>query len=68
VKSVSGKELCRVLQKHGWELKRVRGSHHIFSKPDRPQILTVTVHGNKALKTGTLRSILKAAELTEDDL
>jgi predicted RNA binding protein YcfA (HicA-like mRNA interferase family) len=68
VKSGSGKELCRVLQKHGWELKRVRGSHHIFSKPGRAQILTVPVHGNKALKIGTLRSILKSAELTEDDL
>ena len=29
MKSISGKELCKVLEKHGWILLRVQGSHHI---------------------------------------
>jgi len=30
VKQVSGKEFIRIIQKHGWVLKRINGSHHIF--------------------------------------
>ena len=65
---VSGKHLCQVLQQHGWDLKRIRGSHHIFGQPGNPTILTVPVHGNKPLKMGTFRRILKDAGLTEKDV
>jgi len=68
VKQVSGKEFCRVLLRNGWELKRVRGSHHIFAKEGNPVILTVPVHSNRPLKAGTLRTLLKDAGLTEADL
>lgn len=68
MKSVSGKHFCSVLLRNGWELKRIRGSHHIFAQRDNPMILTVPVHGNKALKTGTLRRLLRDAGLTEADL
>jgi len=30
--SASGKDLIKVLKKHGWELLRVHGSDHIFGK------------------------------------
>ena len=66
--SVSGKQLCKVLEAHGWELQRIKGSHHIFTQSGNPQIVTVPVHANRDLKQGTLRSILKAANLSEDDL
>jgi predicted RNA binding protein YcfA (HicA-like mRNA interferase family) len=33
VKQVSGKEFVRLLQHHGRRLKRISGSHHIFTKP-----------------------------------
>jgi len=68
VKSISGKRLCKVLEKHGWELKRVRGSHHIYAQSGNPAILTVPVHGNRELRLGTLRRLLKEAGLTEEDL
>lgn len=66
--SVSGKRLCRVLEAHGWILQRIRGSHHIYAQPDNPMILTVPVHGNRDLKIGTLRQLLKDAGLTAADL
>jgi len=66
--SVSGKRLCRVLEAHGWVLQRIHGSHHIYAQPNNPTILTVPVHGNKDLKIGTLRQLLKDAGLTLDDL
>jgi predicted RNA binding protein YcfA (HicA-like mRNA interferase family) len=68
VKSVSGKRLCKVLEEHGWELKRINGSHHVYAHPDRPEIVTVPVHGNRDLRVGTLHAILKEAGLTEADL
>lgn len=68
MKLVSGKQLCKVLVQHGWELKRIRGSHHIFGQSANPTILTVPVHGNKPLKVGTLCKLLRDAGLTEEDL
>ncbi len=33
MKSVSGKELIKILESHGWKLLRGSGSHHIYAKP-----------------------------------
>ena len=68
MKAVSGKDLCKALERHGWIFQRTQGSHHIYSRPDRSEIVSVPVHGNKTLKTGTQRSIMRTAGLTEDDL
>lgn len=68
MKSVSGKKLCSIVQQHGWILKRVKGSHHIFEKDGLDTTLSIPVHGNKDLKIGTLKALLKQANLTEDDL
>jgi predicted RNA binding protein YcfA (HicA-like mRNA interferase family)/predicted RNase H-like HicB family nuclease len=64
----SGARLCRILEKHGWELRRVRGSHHVYVQAGNSAILMVPVHGNRDLKLGTLRRLLKDAGLTADDL
>jgi len=32
MKSLSGKEFCQLLEERGWELLRIKGSHHIFGK------------------------------------
>jgi predicted RNA binding protein YcfA (HicA-like mRNA interferase family) len=68
VKALSGKHLCSILEAHGWLLKRIRGSHHIYAKPGLSEIITVPVHGNRDLKRGLLSRILKDAGLTDDDL
>ena len=68
MKSVSGKKLCRIVEKKGWRLKKVTGSHHIYSKPEINQILSIPVHKNQDLKIGTLKALMKIAKLTEDDL
>jgi predicted RNA binding protein YcfA (HicA-like mRNA interferase family) len=60
--------MCKVLQGHGWQLDRISGSHHIFNKPGVPNQVSVSVHGNQALKKGTQRGIMKQAGLTDDDL
>lgn len=68
MKSISGRKLCQVIEKIGWKLVRVKGSHHIYTKENVSKIVVVPVHGNRDLPTGTLKGILKDAELTEDDI
>ena len=68
MKSVSGKALCKVVEHGGWELKRVTGSHYIYTKQGSEVILSIPVHGNRDLPTGTLKSIMKDAGLSENDL
>ena len=68
MRSVSGKQLCKVLENHGWLLLRINGSHHIYGKPGAVERLTVPVHGNQDLKRGLLGHLLKQAGLTETDV
>jgi hypothetical protein len=32
MKAISGKKFSRILERHGWELLRIQGSHHIYGK------------------------------------
>ena len=68
MKQVSGKELARVIQKRGWVLSRVNGSHHVFSKEGKRERIVIPIHGNQPLKIGLLKTLMKVAELDESDL
>jgi len=65
LKAYSGKEVCFRLKQNGWQLKRIKGSHHIYAKPGERVIITVPVHGNRTLKPGLQRAIFKLARLAE---
>jgi predicted RNA binding protein YcfA (HicA-like mRNA interferase family) len=67
MKSVSGKEMCRILESRGWVCTRIRGSHHRYEKEAQPPVV-VPVHGNRSLKAGTQHAIMRHAGLTETDL
>jgi predicted RNA binding protein YcfA (HicA-like mRNA interferase family) len=68
MKQVSGKEFIRLIQKRGWILKRINGSHHIFTKSGHQERIVIPVHGNHPLKIGLLKHQMKIAGLTEADL
>ena len=68
MKPASGRQICKALERKGWVLDRVRGSHHIYKKLGRPGTIPVPVHGNKTLKPKTQQSIMKSAGLRDDDL
>jgi predicted RNA binding protein YcfA (HicA-like mRNA interferase family) len=68
MKSVSGKELYKIVESYGWELKIIRGSHHIYNQEAVELILVIPVPGNRDLPVGTLKGIMKDAELSEKDL
>jgi predicted RNA binding protein YcfA (HicA-like mRNA interferase family) len=58
---MSGKDLVKRLEKAGWILDRISSSHHIMVKGSKT--ISVPVHGNRDLPTGTLHSLLKEAGL-----
>jgi predicted RNA binding protein YcfA (HicA-like mRNA interferase family) len=68
MKAISGKELATALERNGWTLLRVHGSHHIYGKPGSRARPSVPIHGNKPLKKGLASHLLKMADLTEDDV
>ncbi len=61
----SGKDMVDFLQRQGFTVVRVRGSHHVVQRGD--VYTTVPVHGNRSLKTGTLRKILRDIDLSPTD-
>jgi len=63
----SGKAVLQALRRGGFELSHVRGSHHYLKKPGVAALVSIPVHGNRDLPTGTLSSILKQANLAVDD-
>jgi predicted RNA binding protein YcfA (HicA-like mRNA interferase family) len=64
---ITGKEMCSLLEQKGFLLKRVKGSHHIYTRPGLDGYVTVPVHGKEILKLKTLKSIIQQAELNLDD-
>ena len=59
---MKSKDLIQMIEKRGWQLKRVKGSHHQFSHPTLPGLVTIP-HPKKDLPKGTVRSIKKQAGL-----
>ena len=63
---VSGQKLVRVLERLGFTLDRQRGSHMILFRAEPPT--TVTVPDHRELDRGTLRAILRQADITPSQL
>jgi predicted RNA binding protein YcfA (HicA-like mRNA interferase family) len=68
LKAISGKRFCRLLEAKAWELKRINGSHHIYSKSGHITRISVPVHGNTPLKTGLQRHLMRVAGIDESEL
>jgi predicted RNA binding protein YcfA (HicA-like mRNA interferase family) len=66
--AISGREFARLVERRGWQLLRVTGSHHIYGKPGSVVRLSIPIHGNRPLKIGLLRHLAKLAALPDEDL
>jgi len=62
---LSGREAVRVFGKFGWQVARQAGSHIILTKPGEMATLSVPDHYEVA--RGTLRSLIRSANLTVDE-
>jgi predicted RNA binding protein YcfA (HicA-like mRNA interferase family) len=64
---VKGKDLIRALQKAGFQVIRIKGSHH-FLRHEDGRTTVVPVHAGETIGPGLLNQILKDVELNRDDL
>ena len=65
---ITPKKLIRALLRGGFIFQHQSGSHRFYIHPNRPtKVVTVPYH-NKDLKKGTLKSVLRQADLTVEEL
>lgn len=57
------KEVIKIIEKDGWFLVRVRGSHRQFHHPRKPGTVTVSGKESVDMPVGTFNSVLKQAGL-----
>ncbi len=63
---LKGTEVVRTLERAGFRIVRIKGSHHIMEHPDGRRTV-VPVHAGKDIKRSLLRKIIADAEMAEDD-
>ncbi|WP_108459954.1 type II toxin-antitoxin system HicA family toxin [Devosia naphthalenivorans] len=68
MKSISGRDFARMIERRGWTLLRINGSHHIYGRSGSPVRISLPVHGNTPLKAGLLRHLAKLAGIPDDEL
>ena len=59
-------EIIVLLERDGWQLKRMTGSHRHFMHPVKPGLVTVAGKPSATLKPKTEASILKQAGLRKE--
>jgi len=64
---VTGRQLTRALERAGFEVMRVRGSHTFLRHSDG-RTTVVPVHSGEVIGPGLLRTILKEIEMSVDEL
>jgi predicted RNA binding protein YcfA (HicA-like mRNA interferase family) len=65
---ITGKDTVKALQRAGFAIVRTHGSHHYLYHKGKDALVTVPVHAGRTLAPKTLRSILKQADLTVEQL
>jgi predicted RNA binding protein YcfA (HicA-like mRNA interferase family) len=67
MKSVSGRDFARMVERRGWTLLRISGSHHIYGEAGSTARLSIPIHGNQPLKVGLMRHLAKFADISDED-
>ena len=62
---LSGREVVKVFVSFRWEVSRQSGSHIIMTKSG--ETITLLIPDHKEVAKGTLRSLIRAANLTVDE-
>jgi predicted RNA binding protein YcfA (HicA-like mRNA interferase family) len=68
MRPMPGREFARLVERRGWQLLRISGSHHIYGKPGSIVRRSIPIHGNRPLKRGLLRHLAKLAEVPDEEL
>ncbi len=67
LRRLKGRELISILQRIGFAITRVKGSHHFLKHADG-RCTTVPVHSGEEIGIGLLSKILRDVEMTKDEL
>jgi predicted RNA binding protein YcfA (HicA-like mRNA interferase family) len=65
---MSGREFARLVERRGWQLLRINGSHHIYGRSAVWFASRYSIHGNRPLKRRLLQHLAKLAEVPDDEL
>lgn len=64
---LSGREVCEILERHGFQCVRQRGSHRVMQRTTQAGTTTVPVPDHKELRPGTLRSIIRQSGVPREE-
>ena len=64
---VDCRQLVRALKRAGFEEQRQRGSHQHLRRASDGKRVTVPVHQGRTVPIGTLRAILRDADISVDE-
>jgi len=64
---ISGRKLISALGKAGFEVIRIKGSHHILAHVDGRRTV-VPIHRGEEIGPGLMSKILRDCEMTRDEL
>ena len=67
LRTLSGKDVCKILEKHGFIEVRRRGSHIAMQLKLTESTVTIPVPDHKELRTGTLLSIIRQSGLARSE-
>lgn len=65
--AIKPKRLIRPLERAGFSVHHVTGSHYILKHPAKPALRVTVPFHNRDLKPGTLQSIIKQAGITNEE-
>jgi predicted RNA binding protein YcfA (HicA-like mRNA interferase family) len=66
LKVLSGKQACKILEEHGFEVIRQKGSHIIMQKKESSSTITIPIPNHAELRIGTLQSIIRQSKLSRE--
>jgi len=66
-KRYTSAELIKIIERDGWYLVRIKGSHHHFKHQKKKGVVTIA-HPNKDMETGTVQNILRQASIEKGDI
>ena len=65
--SLRGRAVIAALERGGFRVHHIKGSHHVLRHPSRPRARVVVPVHRRDVPAGTLRAIIKQAGLTVDE-
>jgi len=65
--ALTPQKIMKIIQKRGFLLDRIKGSHHIFFNPETKRRVIIPFH-KQELPIGTLIEILKQAGIDRDEI